>query len=292
MPAQSAPGKPTTGLLGPPWSSCRDVSTSSSWGMGRSIAASTSSSGRGGSRIMKGLGGEKVTFTLMTKSKWPYTTTVFIILILSSRMLFDPVILPRGLLGGVDDATQFLNFFLLSYVFIRAVVAQSFFLLGKARMNERMTVIWPLLLTNIYITVVVRPTGAIKPFTPNFKNRYLQRYMCLLRHFHRIWCILEPLSCTKKWTYSEQESNIVLSIIWHQMLTEMFAFITQSLLKTKQMAKSTVKVKMNSKSWEAIKMSGPTELICTITRCKQNLRSGSCCQFIWFHVSHGFFSRQ
>ena len=33
------------------------------------------------------------------------------------------------------------------------------------------------------------------------------------------------------------------------------------------------------------------ELICT-TRCKQNPRSGLCFQFIWFHVSHGFLSRQ
>ena len=46
---------------------------------------------------------------------------------------------------------------------------------------------------------------------------------------------------------SEQEQNIILSIIWQQMLTEMFAFITQSLLKTKQMAKSTLKVKMNDR---------------------------------------------
>ena len=40
--------------------------------------------------------------------------------------------------------------------------------------------------------------------------------MCLLRYLHRIWCILEPLSCTIKWTYSEQEQNIILSIIWQQ----------------------------------------------------------------------------
>ena len=29
-----------------------------------------------------------------------------------------------------------------------------------------------------------------------------------------IWCILEPLSCTMKWTYPEQEQNIILSIVY------------------------------------------------------------------------------
>ena len=45
-----------------------------------------------------------------------------------------------------------------------------------------------------------------------------------------IWCILEPLtlSCTMKWKYSEQEQNIILSIIWQQMLIEIFAFITRN----------------------------------------------------------------
>ena len=105
-----------------------------------------------------------------------------------------------------------------------------------------------------------------------------------------IWCILEPFMYNEMdifWARTEYHFEYC---IWQQMLTEMFAFwfITQSLLKTKQMAKSTLKVKINSKSWEAIKMIGP----CTSTRCKQNLRSGFCFQFIWFHVSHGFLSRQ
>ena len=80
------------------------------------------------------------------------------------------------------------------------------------------------------------------------KNRYLQRYMCLLRYFDRKYMMHTRASDSLMYNEmknSEQEQNIILSIIWQQMLREMFAFITQSLLKTKQMAKSTLKVKMN-----------------------------------------------
>ena len=93
------------------------------------------------------------------------------------------------------------------------------------------------------------------------KNRYLQRYMCLLRYFDRNYMMHTRASLMYNemdifWARTEYHFEYC---IWRQMLTEMFAFwfITQSLLKTKQMAKSTLKVKINSKSWEAIKMIGP-----------------------------------
>ena len=93
------------------------------------------------------------------------------------------------------------------------------------------------------------------------KNRYLQRYMCLLRYFDRNYMMHTRASLMYNemdvfWARTEYHFEYC---IWQQMLTEMFAFwfITQSLLKTKQMAKSTLKVKINSKSWEAIKMIGP-----------------------------------
>ena len=74
--------------------------------------------------------------------------------------------------------------------------------------------------------------------------------MCLLCYFDRKYMMHTGASDSLMYNEmknSEQEQNIILSIIWQQMLTEMFAFITQSLLKTKQMAKSTLKVKMNDR---------------------------------------------
>ena len=75
------------------------------------------------------------------------------------------------------------------------------------------------------------------------KNRYLQRYMCLLHYFE-----------TDGKEHSESQNE-------------------QQVLGSNQ----------NDRS---VNLSA-----CSSPRCKQNLRSGLCFQFIWFHVSHGFLSR-
>ena len=78
-----------------------------------------------------------------------------------------------------------------------------------------------------------------------------------------IWCTLEPLSCTLKWTCTlSNRIPFWVLITWQQMLSQTCKCVscwhdTQNPLKTKQIAQSIPKVKMNSMLSKAVKTIGP-----------------------------------
>ena len=127
-----------------------------------------------------------------------------------------------------------------------------------------MMAVWtgPNIVTNPYGTARARATDSSQ-LPGNWKKIGTCRGTCAYCAIFigTIWCTLEPLSCTLKWTCTLNKNRIPFWVLCQQMLTEIQtckgSHDTQNLLKTKQIAKPALKVKINSMLLKAIKIIGP-----------------------------------